>query len=127
MRYSKYGAKKVVIDGVKFDSQAEAKHYLYTLKPKLEAGEISNLEFHPRFRCEIRGIKICDYLGDFRYTVPANSDQPENSSTTVIEDVKGTKTDVYRIKKKLVEALYPEIKITEIDSKIYRSKKYFLP
>ena len=67
MSHSKFRNKKVSLDGYTFDSLAEAKHYKYTLKPRLEAGEISHLEIHPRIRCELNGRKICDYIADFRY------------------------------------------------------------
>ena len=41
--------------------------------------------------------------------------------------MKGYKTDVYRLKKKLVEALYPGTKICEISPRLYRSKTLSLP
>ena len=119
---SKFRNKKVELDGHVFDSQAEAKHYLHTLKPRLEAGEISHLEIHPRIRCEINGRKICDYLADFRYLDTSQSGPDGQVGCQVIEDVKGYKTDVYRLKKKLGEALYPGTKISEISPRAYRSK-----
>ena len=122
MQPSKFRNKKVELDGHVFDSQAEAKHYLYTLKPRLDAGEISHLEIHPRIRCEINGRKICDYLADFRYLDSSRSGPAGQAGCQVIEDVKGYKTDVYRLKKKLVEALYPGTKISEISPSAYRSK-----
>lgn len=122
MQPSKFRNKKVELDGHVFDSQAEAKHYLYTLKPRLDAGEISHLEIHPRIRCEINGRKICDYLADFRYLDSSRSGPDGQVGCRVIEDVKGYKTDIYRLKKKLVEALYPGTKISEISPRAYRSK-----
>ena len=122
MPHSKFRNKKVELDGHVFDSQAEAKHYLYTLKPRLEAGEISHLEIHPRIRCEINGRKICDYLADFRYFDSSQSGPDGQVGCQVVEDVKGFKTDVYKLKKKLVEALYPGTKISEISPRAYRSK-----
>ena len=119
---SKFRNKKVELDGHVFDSQAEAKHYLHTLKPRLDAGEISHLEIHPRIRCEINGRKICDYLADFRYLDSSQNGPAGQVGCQVIEDVKGYKTDVYRLKKKLVEALYPGTKICEISPRLYRSK-----
>ncbi|MDD3747626.1 MAG: DUF1064 domain-containing protein, partial [Anaerostipes sp.] len=46
MRYSKYGARKTVIDGITFDSKREAKRY-QELKLLEQAGEISYLELQP--------------------------------------------------------------------------------
>lgn len=123
MRPSKFRNKKVSLDGYTFDSQAEAKHYKFTLKPRLEAGEISHLEIHPRIRCEVNGRKICDYLADFRY-IDLTANGPDGQvGCRVVEDVKGYKTDIYRLKKKLVEGLYPGTKILEISPRLYRSVK----
>tara|TARA_Y100001937_G_scaffold38322_1_gene54529 strand:+ start:689 stop:1063 length:375 start_codon:yes stop_codon:yes gene_type:complete len=123
MRPSKFRNKKVSLDGYTFDSQAEAKHYKFTLKPRLEAGEISHLEIHPRIRCEVNGRKICDYLADFRY-IDLTANGPDGQvGCRVVEDVKGYKTDIYRLKKKLVEGLYPGTKICEISPRLYRSEK----
>ena len=123
MSHSKFRNKKVSLDGYTFDSLAEAKHYKYTLKPRLEAGEISHLEIHPRIRCELNGRKICDYIADFRYLDVSFAGPQGQQGMTVVEDVKGYKTDVYRLKKKLVEAMYPGTKIFEISPGQYRSVK----
>ena len=123
MSHSKFRNKKVSLDGYTFDSLAEAKHYKYTLKPRLEAGEISHLEIHPRIRCELNGRKICDYIADFRYLDVSFAGPQGQQGMTVVEDVKGYKTAVYRLKKKLVEAMYPTTKICEISPGQYRSVK----
>ena len=94
MAYSKYRAKAVVVDGIRFASQKEAKRY-GELKLLQMAGKISGLKMQERHSIDINGVHICDYLSDFSYT--------ENGERTV-EDVKGVKTDVYRIKRLLVWA-----------------------
>ena len=114
----KYRAKKLKLDGYTFDSQAEAKHYWHTLKPKVESGEINQLEVHPSYLIEIDGEKICRYIADFRYFT---------AKEVVVEDVKGFKTPVYRLKKKLVEASFRGVKILEISPTQYRSEKWSLP
>tara|TARA_Y100001972_G_C7609245_1_gene305363 strand:- start:108 stop:464 length:357 start_codon:yes stop_codon:yes gene_type:complete len=114
----KYKAKRVELDGYKFDSQAEAKHYWFTLKPLLEKGEITHFKVHPKFEIIIDGEKICNYIADFSYF---------SQKARVVVDVKGFKTPVYKLKKKLVEATYPGVKILEISPTQYRSKKYSLP
>jgi hypothetical protein len=53
---------------------------------------------------EVQGKLICTYVADFKYL--------ENGKE-VVEDVKGFKTPVYKLKKKLVEAIYG-IEIIEI-------------
>lgn len=45
---SKYRNRKVVVDGITFDSGREAAHYL-DLKLRLAAGEIRDLRCHPQF------------------------------------------------------------------------------
>ena len=93
--------------GITFASKAEASRYisLYLLQ---KAGKITRLELQPVFKMVVNGVPICKYLADFAYF--------ENGKR-VIEDVKGgnaTKTPVYRIKIKLLHALYPGIDHREI-------------
>ena len=124
---NKFNSKKVTVDGRTFDSASEAKHYVFALKPRLDAGEISNLQFQPEFRIEHRGIKICKYKADFSYYDKSVTGTQGQRGSLVVEDVKGFKTDVYRLKKKLVEAFHPGIKILEVSAAKYRAKKYSLP
>lgn len=102
---NKYNAKKKEVDGFLFDSTSEANRYS-DLKLAERAGNIRNLELQPKFSINLEGRHICDYFADFRYY---DCDKEE----IIIEDVKGMATDVYKLKKKLVEAVY-KIKITEI-------------
>lgn len=87
MKYkNKYKAKKVVCDGITFDSKKEANRY-YELKLLERAGEIKDLELQKEYilvpaqyingKCVERAVK---YKADFVYT--------ENGET-VVEDVKG--------------------------------------
>ena len=94
-----------MVDGIKFASKAEAKRY-GALKMLARANEIEELELQPKFSIDINGIHICNYSADFRYVDCREGVQ-------VIEDVKGVKTTVYKLKKRLVEALYG-VKITEV-------------
>jgi len=104
-RASKYAAIKTEVDGLVFASKKEAKRYS-ELRLLERAGEIAALELQPKFPCVVNGQKVCVYIADFAYLNAQGS--------RVIEDVKGMKTRVYRIKKKLVEALYPNVKIVEV-------------
>jgi hypothetical protein len=101
---SKYKSKATTIDGIRFASKAEARRY-GELKVMLGAGLISDLELQPSFPVRINGIKVFTYKGDFQY---------RDQGGTVVEDVKGFKTPVYRLKKKCVEAFYPGTVITEV-------------
>lgn len=102
---SKYNAIKTEIDGYIFASRKEASRYS-ELKIMEKAGDITDLELQPVFPCSVNGKMICKYIADFWYYDLVNNCQ-------VIEDVKGFKTPVYRIKKKLVESIY-DLKITEV-------------
>ena len=104
MTRSKYNAIPTIVDGVRFASRAEAKRY-GELKLLVLAGDITRLELQPAFKCFVNGVLICTYRGDFRYFTAA---------ACVVEDVKGMKTPVYKLKKRLVEACYPGTKIVEI-------------
>jgi len=101
----KYKNKPIVIDGIRFPSQKEGARYL-ALKEKQQRGEIASLEVHPVFRCEINGIKICKYIADSRYI-------DKRSNQTIVEDVKGYLTKEYKLKKKLVKALF-NVDIVEV-------------
>ena len=101
---NKYGAVKTKVDGILFDSKAEASRYMVLVLLERQ-GEIQRLELQPKFDCIVNSKKICSYRADFRYFT---------NRGVVVEDVKGMKTPVYRIKKKLVEALYPGVKIQEV-------------
>tara|TARA_R110000765_G_scaffold148506_1_gene251039 strand:- start:86 stop:499 length:414 start_codon:yes stop_codon:yes gene_type:complete len=124
---SKFGNRKVELDGCKFDSLAEARHYHYTLKPRLDAGEITHLEMQTSFQIEIKGKKICKYKADFQYFDCKVIGPEGQTGALVVEDVKGMRTAIYRLKKKLVEAQYPGTKIIEVPASKYRSVKYALP
>lgn len=105
-RNHKYNAKKTMFDGIQFDSQKEAFRY-GELKLLERAGEIAELELQPRFLLQEgftdskgkRRRKI-EYVADFQYI--------ENGKI-VVEDSKGFKTDVFKIKEKLLLKKYPEI------------------
>jgi len=89
-------ARKVRIDRYTLDSGKEARRYqdLCLLE---KAGEISNLEVHRLFPIEVNGKHICFYESDFVYV---------ENGLTIVEDVKGYRTEIYKLKRKLVEAIY---------------------
>ena len=105
MARSKYNAKRTTVDNITFDSIAESVRYAQ-LKLLVSAGQIKDLELQPQFPIVVNGKKICIYKSDFRYYDTVLEE-------TIIEDVKGMRTAVYRMKKKLTEALY-NVKITEV-------------
>lgn len=108
---SKYGNRKVQIGGLKFDSKREADRYLI-LKAREEAGEISHLELQPRFklRCGDRPVTFDSgrqavYVADFAYF---------DGEKRIVEDSKGFRTREYLLKKAIVHAMHPAIRIVEV-------------
>lgn len=90
----KYHNIKTVVDSIKFDSKAEAKYYLY-YKHLQDKGVISNLQLQTKLDFFIDGKKIFTYKPDFEY---------DDEFGHHYIDVKGFKTPVFKLKKKLIEA-----------------------
>ena len=105
----KYRNVPTVVDGITFDSKAEARRFS-ELKLMLAAGEIAYIRRQPTYALTVNGIHIAKYVADFQYFDVA-------TETTVVEDTKSpaTKTPVYRLKKKLMKAIHG-IEITEIEA-----------
>jgi hypothetical protein len=105
-RNSKYGAVRTTIDNITFDSKREARRYS-ELKILESGGIISNLEANKallRLPIRVNGQAICDYVADFFYV---------QDGKRIWEDVKGCKTPIYKLKKKLVLAVHG-IEIQEV-------------
>jgi hypothetical protein len=111
----KYGAKRTTVDGISFASQKEARRY-QELKLLEKAGEIHGLAVQPimplgvphRFLSREGNTmlkRIGEYRADFLYCV-CRGGVKCSRSRLVVEDVKGFKTQLYRWKKKHVEAQY---------------------
>ena len=104
-RTSKYNAKKVEIDGIKFDSKAEGEYYLH-LKQQVTERQILGFERQKRMLLQegfsVEGVKgkirPIFYVVDFIVT--------ENDGTLTYVDVKGMETDVFKLKKKLFMKRY---------------------
>lgn len=79
-----------------YDSKKEARRHRELLLLE-RANKITNLERQVKFELIPKqdGERACTYVADFVYT---NVDTGER----VVEDTKGFKTEVYRIKKKLM-------------------------
>lgn len=103
---SKFNAKKTVVDGITFDSRKEAKRY-GELKLMERARAIKDLrrqvrvELIPSFDCDGKHFRGIYYVVDFTYT--------DSEGNEVWEDVKGMKTPVYLLKRKLVAYRYQKI------------------
>ena len=107
---SKYRSKKVVVDGIQFDSKKEAKRWT-ELRLLERAGAITELDRQVKFELipsqRIDGKVVeraCSYIADFVYN--------ENGKK-VVEDTKGIRTTDYIIKRKLMLFVHG-IRIREI-------------
>lgn len=108
---SKYNNEKTVVDGIKFDSKKEAEYYIQ-LKLLKKAGEIKDIGLQPKFELQPgfkkNGVtyRPITYIADFVIT--------NNDGTTEIVDIKGVETQVFKIKKKLFEYMYPDLNLKVI-------------
>lgn len=105
MSRNKYGARKVTApDGQRFDSVKEY-HRWGCLRLLERAGKIKNLRRQVRYELIPKqdGERACWYIADFVY---------EQDGRLIVEDCKGCKTDVYKVKRKLLLWVHG-IKITE--------------
>ena len=110
MVLNKYHNTKIIIDGIKFDSKKEGNRYK-ELKLLEKAGIIDNLklqvpfEVQPSFKYKNKTIRAITYKADFVYF---NNEK----NKMIIEDTKGMKTEVYKLKRKMM--MYQGYEIIEI-------------
>lgn len=105
MTYSKYRAKKEKVDGITFASRKEASRYRQ-LKLMEKAQAIQDLQIQVKFPLipKTKYGREVRYIADFVYY---------EQGKMVVEDTKGFKTDVYKLKKRLLAEKYGiEIKET---------------
>jgi hypothetical protein len=101
-RRNKYNAKKCTVDNITFDSKAEARFY-QLVKFRQLTGEIKYFLMQVPFRLPGGTIYRVDFVlfmadGSVEYI-----------------DVKGFQTQVFKIKKREIEAVYPiELKIVKL-------------
>lgn len=109
----KYHNKIVEVDNIKFDSIKESKRY-NELKWLEKANIIKELELQKKFELQPKytnkngkHIRAITYIADFYYF-------DNEKQQYVVEDTKGFRTDVYKLKKKLFEYQYPNLTIKEL-------------
>ncbi len=100
---SKYNAKKVVIDNIKFDSKAEAAYY-QQLKLLKMSGEVVSFDLQPEFILQDSFVKngkkyhAIKYRADFLVRYKDGHEE--------LIDVKGMLTNEFILKRKLFEMRY---------------------
>lgn len=107
--YRKYKNTKTTFNNIVFDSKKEANRYKELLLLQ-KAGIITDLKMQvpyilvPAFNLNKKRYRQMTYIADFVY---------KENGKEIVEDTKGFRTDVYKIKKKLMAYIY-EIEIKEI-------------
>lgn len=110
-RGHKYHATPTVVDGLRFDSKAEARRY-EQLQLLVRAGVIRDLQRQVPFPITVVNLETGELIpvgtwrADFVYVQVADG-------ARVVEDSKGVRTETYKLKKRLIEAQYG-IRITEV-------------
>lgn len=97
-RRNKYNARKVVVDGLEFDSAGEAARW-QELKFMEGCGEIRNLTRQNRFVVKVNGEKVFSYVADFVY-----DELTADGVVRRIEDYKGYRTPLFNLKAKVFKA-----------------------
>lgn len=106
---AKYRNQKIVVDNITFDSKKEAKRYQELILMQ-KAGLITDLKRQvpftlvPAFNLNKKRYRNMSYIADFTY---------KQNGKEIVEDTKGYRTEVYRIKKKLMAYIY-KIEIKEV-------------
>jgi hypothetical protein len=115
------GYQRTRVDGQWFHSKGEARRW-QELQLLLKAGTIRNLQWQVTYPLFVKAdgeqeglrlrspyhIPITAYVADFVYEEITVFFEDDGSYAwcTVVEECKGYRTDVYKLKKKWVEALY---------------------
>ena len=95
---NKYGNKKIEIDGIGFDSLKEGKRFR-ELRLLQKAGKIGDINVHSSYILQERfnrengkWVRTITYEADFEYF-------QKEMGNTIVEEVKGFKTEGYKIKR----------------------------
>lgn len=99
-RRHKYGAIKTAVGDLVFPSKLEARGYQELLLLE-KSGVIKDLELQKEFVIEVAEKQICIHYPDYFFTKTCSGKQ-------VIGEAKGVATPDYRLKLKLMKALYPQ-------------------
>jgi hypothetical protein len=110
---SKYRNRRTKVDGITFDSKAEANRYI-ELKSLQAAGQVRWFIRQPRFLLQEgfekdgRTFSPIEYVADFLICWADGS--------ITVEDVKGMRTREYRMKRNMFEKRYPTLRLVEVEA-----------
>lgn len=105
---NKYHNKKCIYKDMTFDSKKERDYYVI-LEMMLKNNQITDLktqvkfELQPSFKFKGKTIRSISYIADFTYI---------KDGKLIIVDTKGYRTEVYKLKKKMMQ--YKGLEIKEI-------------
>ncbi len=109
MNRSKYRAVPTVLDGIKFASKGESRHYA-ELRLRERAGEISGLLLQPSFVLQEKftdagGVKqrAVKYVADFQFI--------ENGRVVVVDYKGAPETPVFKMKAKMFRMKFPNLEL----------------
>ena len=100
-RRSKYGNLKTEYNGTVFHSKKEAEYAQrldFMKRATSLRDRVTSYDMQVPFQVIMNGKKICRYIADFKVQYADGHEE--------IIDVKGVRTQMYSLKKKLVEAQY---------------------
>jgi hypothetical protein len=100
IKKSKYRNQPTIVDGIRFASKKEAKRY-HELKILKQSCRVKEFELQKSYKLAGRYRYVCDFFVKWR------------NGTETVEDVKGFKTPVYKLKKAWMKDKY-NIDIVEI-------------
>ena len=101
IKKNKYGAVKQTVDGYSYMSKLEA-NYAVELNWRIKAEDIKSYRRQVKIPIIVCGKLICNYYIDFVVLL--------NDGTEEWTEVKGMDTEVWKMKWKLVQAIWPERK-----------------
>ncbi len=107
--YKMYSSKKIAPKGSRrFASQKEGMRGIELMALEQQK-EITDLKFQPRFEITYNGERLGDgrghwYVADFQYVV---------GDEQIVEDVKGMKLPLYKLKRDLFKKIYPQYTFLE--------------
>lgn len=108
-RQGKYGvalrSERTSREGIVFDSKGELARW-EELRLLERTGEVRELRRQVVYLLKVGRVKVGTYVADFVYRIPVLLHPPGGPSMEVVEDFKGVRTPAYRLKKKLMLALY---------------------
>lgn len=94
---NKYGNVRQTYNGYNYHSKLEAR-YAYELDIRKAAGEIKDWRRQVKISLDVNGQHITNYYVDFEIL--------HNDDSLELVEVKGMETDLWRIKRRLLEAVW---------------------